>query len=133
MRTETRRAIGVVALALAGLLLMAPVALAASAVDQYSEGIPTARGQKPTTGGAGGAGTATISPQTSAQLEKSKNGSAAEHAAKLTAPSRSGPAAPDTSDTGDGLGLLLPVILLVTLAVGVGMVVARRRLRATPG
>ena len=81
----------------------------------------------------GGGGTATISPQTRSQLDKTKNGAAAEKAAKLTGPSRSGAASSDTSDTGDGMGLLLPLVLAATLAVAIGIFFARRRFSATPG
>ena len=133
MATRTRRALGVAAFALTALLALAPTALAASAVDQYQEGFPTAGGQEPSrdaVGGSGGTrGTETIPPQTRAQLNKSKKGSAAEKAAKITAPSRpgSGP-----SDAGGGMGFLLPLILVAALAGAVAIFVARRRAGPPP-
>jgi hypothetical protein len=133
MVTRTRRGIGIAAVGLLSVLASAPAALAASAVDQYQEGFPTAGGQKPTkdaVGGDGGtAGTATIPPQTQAQLGKSKNGSAAEKAARITAPTgpSSGP-----SDAGGGLGFLLPLILAGALAGAVAIFVARRRAGPPP-
>jgi hypothetical protein len=113
--------------ALVLLLALAPAALAASAVDQYSEGIPTASGQKPTRDAAkpGGGGTATIAPATRAQLEKTKQGAAAARAARITAPGRSAPGSADAGDA--GMGLLLPLILVAALAAAVGILFARRR------
>jgi hypothetical protein len=133
MLTATGRALGAIVIILVALLVAAPSTFAASAVDQYSEGIPTAGGQKPTSDAVSGSpGTATIPPATREQLDKTPKGSAAEKAAKITAPTRSQPAGSDNSDTGDGLGLLLPLILAATLAAGIGIFVARRRLGATP-
>jgi|tagenome__1003787_1003787.scaffolds.fasta_scaffold20986153_3 hypothetical protein len=127
-------------------LVIAPAALAASAVDQYTEGIPTAKGQKSTGGSVHDGGTpngggttgavAPIGPQTSAELGKTKSGTAAAKAARLTAPSLAGPqspTAPDSSDTGGGMGLLLPLILAATLATAVAIVVGRRRVGPTQG
>jgi hypothetical protein len=127
-------------------LVIAPGALAASAVDQYTEGIPTANGQKSTGGSVHDGGTpnsratngavAPIGPQTRAELGKTKSGTAAAKAARLTAPSLAGPqnpTAPDSSDTGGGMGLLLPLILAATLATAVAIVVGRRRLGPTQG
>jgi len=123
----------VAAISLIGLLWVAPAALAASAIDQYSEALPTAKGENPTRKAVqGGGGTATIPLQTRSQLESSKIGAAAEKAAKLTAPSRGGSASSDTSDTGDGLGFGLPLVLAATLAAAIGIALARRRFSATP-
>ena len=148
VRTSTRMhkplatGAGVAAIALVALLLAAPAALAVSAVDQYSESIPTAGGQKPTRdlghgggsgqgggsaptqAGPGSAGTATVPPQTRSQLQRTKNGLAAEKAARLTAPTR--PSASST-DTSSGMGFLLPLILAASLAVAVAVFLARRR------
>jgi hypothetical protein len=117
--------IGVVVLALA------PAALAGSAVDQYTEGIPSAGGQKSSNQAVNQSGTATISPQTGAQLDKSRKGRAAERAANLTAPSHPGAVGSDSSGSGDGLGIFLPLILAATLVVGIGIFYTRRRLGAT--
>src|SRR5690349_11841529 len=140
MRTFTRMpkplatAAGIAAIALVALSLAVPVAIAASAVDQYSEAIPTPGGSKPTRdlsqggvsgqaggsaatqAGGGSAGTATVPPQTRARLQRTKNGVAAEKAARLTAPTRSSASSTDTSS---GMGFLLPLILAASLAVAV--------------
>jgi hypothetical protein len=129
MRNRTRMSIVGIALVVA--LGVAPAALAAPAVDQYSEGIPTAGGQKPSQDAVGaGSGTATIPPRTQSELQRTQKGAATEKAAELTAPSRSGSGG--SSDAGDGLGLLLPLILIATLIAGVGIFVARRRPGPTP-
>jgi hypothetical protein len=125
--------VGVTAVALTALLVIAPAAMATSAVDQYSEGIPTAGGQKPSHNAVrqevnGKGNTATIPPAAVAQLEKSKNGRAAAAAAKITAPSDSSPGGSPTN--GSGLGLLLPLILAATLLAAIAVFLARRR--ATP-
>jgi hypothetical protein len=133
--------IGLAALALVLALAIAPSALAASAVDQYSEGIPTAGGQEPTHEavtegqGAAGGGTAAIPRHAQSELQRSKPGSAAEKAAELSAPSRSdsGSVSLGGSDAGDGVGLLLPVILVAALITAVAIFLARRRPGATPG
>jgi hypothetical protein len=133
---RSTRALGAGLIVLAALLVAAPSTLGASAVDQYSEGIPTAGGQKPTSAAAGGnPGTATIPPTTRARLDKTSKGSAAEKAAKLTAPTGphpTGSGASDTGGDGDGMGLLLPLILAATLALGIGVFIARRRVGTTP-
>jgi hypothetical protein len=128
------RTLFVVAVLTAGLLLLlASTAFAASAVDQYSEGIPTASGQKQSNGAvAHPGGTATIPPQTRAVLEKTKKGSAAEKAANITAPTRSGTSS-GGSDGGNGLGLLLILILAGTLGLAVAIYLARRRAGPAPG
>src|SRR4051812_782853 len=144
---------GLAAISLVAVLMIAPAAFAVSAVDQYSEAIPTAGGQKATRdlgkdggGGAanqsggeseasqnvgGSAPTATVPPQIRSQLEQSKKGAAAEKAAKLTAPSR--PSASSTDTGSSGMGFLLPLILAASLAVAVAMFLARRRAGATGG
>jgi hypothetical protein len=137
MFTRSTRAFGAgVLIVSVALLVVAPSTFGASAVDQYSEGIPTAGGQKPTSDAAGGsAGTATIPPTARARLDKSSKGSAAEKAAQLTAPTGPHPTGSGDSDSGgegDGMGLLLPLILAATLALGIGIFIARRRLGATP-
>jgi hypothetical protein len=139
MRMRKAPVIRVIAasVALVVMLVIVPSAMAASAVDQYSEGIPTAGGQKPSrdvvrsheSGGPGG--TTTIPPATRAQLEKSKNGSAAVKAAKITAPSRTDLGRSDSS-SGGGLGLLLPLILVAALVAAVGIFFARRRAGPAP-
>jgi hypothetical protein len=141
MRTPYLAQVRVTTVALIGLLALAPVAIAAPAPDQYTEGIPTAKGPKSTSHAVEhGGGAAKIPPQTRSQLAQSKNGAAAANAAKLSAPGGSaaigsaavGSAASDTSDTGSGMGLLLPLILGATLAVAIGIFLARRRPGATP-
>lgn len=123
---------------LGALLVSAPLAHAGSAVDQYSEGIPTAKGQKPTRdaarGGGGGGGTPTIPPATQAELGQTEKGRAAEKAAKLTAPDRAstGGGGESTTDEG-GLGLLLPLILGATLLTALAIFFGRRRAGAAPG
>ena len=124
---STPAAIG---LALVVVLCTATSALAASAVDQYQEAIPTAGGQKPTgdaTTGAGAVqrGTATIAPGTRAKLDKTKNGAATARAAEITAPSQSNRGSGSSGD--EGLGLILPLILAATLTGAVMIVLARRR------
>jgi hypothetical protein len=132
MRRALRICLGTAAIALVAIVVFAPTAMGASAVDQYTEGIPTASGQKPSLnavgGDGGGGGTAAISPQTQAKLQKTKKGSAADKAANITAPSasESGP-----SDS-DGMGLLLPLILVAALATAVGVFLGRRRTGAAP-
>ena len=152
MRKALATATGLTAIAVVALLLAAPAAFAVSAVDQYSEAIPTAGGQKPTRdlgkggggsaagqrgggttasqGGGGSVPTATVPAQTRSQLERTKKGSAAAKAAKLTAPSA--PSASSTN-TSSGMGFLLPLILAASLAVAVAVFLARRRTGATGG
>jgi cobalamin biosynthesis Mg chelatase CobN len=143
MRKPLATGAGVAAIALVALLLAAPAAFAVSAVDQYSESIPTAGGQKPTRdlghgsgsaqgggsaatqAGGGSAGTATVPAQTRSQLQRTKNGLAAERAARLTAPTR--PSASSTDTSSSGMGFLLPLILAASLAVAVAVFLARRR------
>jgi len=118
---------------LLAVLAFVPTAFAASAVDQYSEGLPTAGGQKSTHDTvAQGGGTARIAPDTRAQLGKGRKGRAAERAAEISAPRRDDSVGPNTSGTDDGLGLLLPLILAATLVTGIGIFYARRRLGTTP-
>lgn len=134
------------ALVLVPVLCAAPSALAASALDQYTEGLPSAKGQAPTGGGTnggrpvgGGAQSgegAALSHSTRSQLGKTRNGSAAAKAADLTASGRSavsGNVTSDTSDTGDGMGLLLPLILVAALVLAIAIVVGRRRLGPSAG
>jgi hypothetical protein len=132
MRRAPEKLLGAAVIALVAIAVTAPVAMAGSAVDQYTEGIPTAGGQKPSVqavgGGGGGTGTVKISPQTQAKLQKTKKGSAAEKAARITAPTAS-PSGP--SDSG-GMGLLLPLILVAALATAVGLFLGRRRTGAAP-
>jgi hypothetical protein len=112
------------------LLASTSSALATPAVDQYSEGIPTAGGQKSSRGAVGAAGTgaiSTIPPSTQAQLRKSKKGTAAARVAQITAPK---PSDPGSAGAG-GLGLILPLILVSTLLAGLTTFVARRRQGAT--
>lgn len=134
MRASRWNRLGLAGIVLLIVLAAAPSALAASAVDQYSEGIPTAGGQKPTRDlGSGQAGTpTTIPPQTQATLQRTERGAAADKAAKLTAPSRPSAGSSDTSDS-NGLGLLLPLILAATLIAAVAIFVVRRRPGPTPG
>jgi hypothetical protein len=127
------------ALVIAALLASASASFATSAVDQYSEGIPTAGGQKPSHDAArdalrgggggrrtgGGGGSAAIPRTAAAQLGKSKQGSAAERAAKITAPDRSSPGGSTTN--GRGMGLILPLILAAILAGAIALFIARRR------
>ena len=128
-------------IALAVVLVTAPAALAASAVDQYSEGIPTPGGQKPSRDAVksagstklGSAGTATIPPPARAALKGSKAGVAAEKAAKITAPGRPTSVASDPSSSGGGLGLFLPLMLAATLVAAIAIYLARRRAGATGG
>jgi hypothetical protein len=121
---------------IAALLFTASFAHAAPAIDQYSEGVPTASGQKSDRDvtdrdAAGVGGTARIPPATRAQLSRSKNGVAAATLAQITAPNRSNPVSSaehgeDPAVGGDGLGLLLPLILAVTLLVAIVIFAARR-------
>jgi hypothetical protein len=111
----------VAAIAFASLLASAPAALAGSATDQYSEGFPTARGQESSGNALGGQRNAQIPPRTKADLERSGKGSAAEKAAQITAPPGG------SSDSGDGLGWWLVVILVASSLFAVGRYLARRR------
>jgi hypothetical protein len=136
MQARSHRAWAVALLLLAGLLSSAPGAFAGSAVDQYTEGIPTAGGQEPSrdaVGNSGDGNSAPIPSRTRAQLGKSKVGSAAEKTADLTAPARHGSGLSGPSDAGGGLGFLLPLILVSALAVAVAIFIARRRADAAPG
>jgi hypothetical protein len=117
--------------ALLTLLVTASLAHAAPAVDQYSEGIPTATGQKPDRDAAQGGAPVTIPPATQAKLSKTKKGVAAGTLAQLTAPNRSKPGAASADGADDGLGLVLPIILAMTLLVALAIFVARRRLGAS--
>jgi hypothetical protein len=115
--------IGLVAgLAAAIVLVSAQAALATSAEDQYSEGIPSAGGQKPARDAAERPGTATIASATEAQLQKTKKGRAVVKAAAITAPGAGG-----SSDSGDGLGWWLLVILAASLLAAGGIYLGRRR------
>jgi hypothetical protein len=124
----------VAGISLVALLAGAPLALAASAVDQYSESIPAAGGQESSQhaagGGGAGAGSATtIPPATQAQLEKSREGADAARVAQLTAPTAPGSASSGgggETGGGGGLGLLFPLILAASLLAALGIVVARR-------
>src|SRR5436190_20678068 len=105
MRRAHRTSIGLAGIVLLIVLVAVPSALAASAVDQYSEGIPTAGGQKSTHDlGNGGGGPATIPPRTQGALQGTKRGAAVEKAAKLTAPKRSDLSGGSQSGS-DGSGL----------------------------
>jgi hypothetical protein len=128
--------------ALVLLILLGPVpaAFAQSAVDQYSEAIPTAGGQKSThaavTGGGGGTaggGTAQIPPKTSAQLHQTKTGDAAEKTARLTAPNKSSSSNSGGSSSDSGMGLVLPLILAASLLGAIAIFIARRRAGAAAG
>jgi hypothetical protein len=136
MQTRFHRAWAIAVVVVVGLLTLAPGAFAGSAVDQYTEGIPTAGGQEPSrdaVGNPSSGNSAPISSQTRNQLGKSKEGSAAEKAADLTAPARHGNGLSGPSDAGGGLGFLLPLILVAALAAAVAIFIARRRADAAPG
>ena len=127
-----------------------------SEVDQYSESLPAPGGNKtikpPGGGNAGGAGGRSVVPQgTASQLEQlGPAGRAAAALAESTAPKdsagRSKGAGRDAKDAsgssafsavsdavtgsdGDGLGILLPLILGAVAATGIGYAVMRRRVR----
>jgi hypothetical protein len=150
MDKDHSTSIAVGATVLIALLASAPAALAGPAVDQYSEGIPTAGGHKSSqdavrgasqgggggtsshgVGGAsyGGGAASAISPGTRSKLDKSAKGTAAAKLAQITAPSRSSSGASDSGP--GGMGLLLPVILVGTLLAALAVFLARRRLGET--
>jgi hypothetical protein len=127
----------VAGISLAVVLMTASPAFGGSAVDQYSEGIPTARGQQASQDAVapGGDRSTNIPPGTQAELKRSKIGAAAENAARITAPSSQGSSSTSDRETGSdsGLGLLLPLILAATLVGAVAIYLARRHPGPTPG
>jgi hypothetical protein len=130
----------VAALGVIVLLIATSTAWAGSAVDQYSEQIPAAGGERPTQQASASEGSDTaeksaISATTQAQMEKSKDGADAARVAKETGPVAPGIAGSDggggTGGNG-GLGLILPLILVGSLLAAVAVLVVRRRQDATP-
>jgi hypothetical protein len=98
-----------------------------SAIDEYSEGVPQASGQSPSTE----SGNGSLPPGTDAALQaKGKDGAAAAKTAKFTAPIPSGGG--DSGSGSGGLGILLPLILGASLLTAVAIFV-RRRQGATSG
>jgi hypothetical protein len=96
-----------------------------SAVDQYTEGIPTATGER-SSRDRGGA----LPPGTAAPLDSlGKNGAAAAAAAKASAPSRGDAGTSQAS----GMGIWLWLILLACLLAAVTRYVARRRTHSAAG
>ncbi len=101
-----------------------------SAVDQYSESIPNAGGKRKSDDKGGGGAPAAIPPQTQAQLEgQGADGNGAAKLAQVTGPGNSG----DGDSGSDGLGFILPLILIASLLAAVALYLARRRLGATSG
>ncbi|MDX6615642.1 MAG: hypothetical protein QOD60_733 [Solirubrobacterales bacterium] len=101
---------------LAFLALVAPSASQAkplpnhAAIDQYTEGVPTAKGQK-SEQGAGA-----LPPGTAQSLDSlGKDGAAAAAVAKVTAPSPGGGGGSQTSGMGIWLWLILAACLLAAL------------------
>jgi hypothetical protein len=121
-----------------------------SGADQYTENIPTAGGSQ-TTGGGGGAGGggggSAVSPGTVRELQgQGSAGKGAAAFAQATAPrgAHRGEAASEggggtpigdvlkqvtgaDSDSGGGMGLVLPIVLGASLLAAVGLLLARRR------
>jgi hypothetical protein len=92
-----------------------------SAIDEYSEGVPQANGQSPSTESGNGA----IPPGTDSGLQaKGKAGAAAAAAAKITAPPKAGGA--DDSGSG-GMGFLLWLLLGASLLTAVAIFLRRRQ------
>jgi hypothetical protein len=113
-----------------------------SGIDQYTENVPSAGGDKPTAGpGAGGGGgaaggqTTVLSPGTKSKLDKlGANGKAAARAAEATGPSRgSGQATSDNPPGSDGFGFLLPLFLVLALLGAAAVYFARTRRSGAPG
>jgi hypothetical protein len=103
------------------------------AVDQYTEGVPSATGQRSSTGAGAGASGGALPPGTAQSLNAAgKDGAAAAAVAAATAPTPAG-----TGDDGDsqtsGLGIWLWLILAASLLATVAVYVGRRRTSTPAG
>jgi hypothetical protein len=128
-----------------------------SSVDQYTESVPTAGGGSHHSGGGGNSGSSSIPQSTAQSLDsQGSTGQAAANLAEATAPKRvpshhkkhagnshrdrgsslapvahpgDGPAAGQSigSDSGGGIGLLLPIFLGASLLAAITVVAVRRR------
>ena len=95
-----------------------------SAVDQYTEGVPTATGQRSSQDGG------KLPPSTAGPLNSlGKNGAAAAAAAERTAPSHGDGEASQTS----GLGIWLWFILAASLLAALMLFFGRRRTSSPAG
>jgi hypothetical protein len=118
----------ILAIALIALAALPAAAVAAplsggSAVDQYTEGIPQAGGQRPAAKPPANTKDE-IPPGAAAALQKEgKDGNAAANLARATAPSGGG-----SGGTGSdgGMGIFLPLILVATLLIGLAFFLRRR-------
>jgi len=127
------RSLALPAVLIAALLLVLPAGALAvdpgnSGIDEYTEGVPSAGGEKPTSGtGSGGGGASVVSPQTTEQLAKlGAEGAAAARAAEASSPDA--PAGLGEAGGGStGTGLLLPAILAMSLLAAVAFLILRRR------
>ena len=95
------------------------------AVDQYTEGVPTAEGQSSPQGG--GAGGGTLPPGTAESLgSQGKDGAKAAALAQATAPAPASGAGEGDTDS-SGLGIWLWLILAATLLATLTIYFGRRR------
>jgi hypothetical protein len=129
-----------------------------SAIDEYTENVPGAGGDRPSRGvdgGSGGESGSTLPPASSGALaSEGADGAAAAALAQATAPAREpgGSTARDREGAGgglpsvgdivawvgggsdsDGLGIVLPIILGSVLVAAVLFLLARRRGHREPG
>jgi hypothetical protein len=96
-----------------------------AAVDQYSEGFPTAKGEKSVRDGSGA-----LPPGTAESLDSlGKDGASAAALAKATAPSPGDSGSSETS----GMGMWLLLILLASLLAALTLYFARRRTSSPAG
>jgi hypothetical protein len=122
-------------------------------VDQYTEGLPGAGGERPSSGegsksgesSPGSSSTGTSSGTESATQEggslpaqsarelksRGKDGAAAAELAQVTGPTRDSAPTSDDSDS-SGTGILLPLVLIGSLLAVVTLAVVRRRRPTAP-